>query len=99
MTSETSWTFLFLLVSMAILVVGGYLILKFVRVKRSGLEAKLWFQKSGSGFNIRHYGCDDDFSVVGHPGEPIHLIEARQALEDVGLNIDKCSWDDIVSKT
>jgi len=70
-----------------------------VYVKRNGLKAKLWFQRTTSGFQIRHFGSNADFSVSGHPGEPIHVAEARQALEDLGLDINCCSWDDIVAKS
>jgi hypothetical protein len=72
-----------------------------VYVERQGLQAKLWFEKTADGYRVRHQGDAADFSVYSGAatGEAIHIHEAREALEDVGLDLNRCSWDDIVSKS
>jgi hypothetical protein len=68
-----------------------------VYVERPGLRAKLWFEEQGRSFGARYHGNEQDFTVpVG--GEPIHKKEAREALSDVSLDIDHCTWADIVAR-
>lgn len=70
-----------------------------VYIQRSGLEAKLWFQKSKSPhatFDVRFEGDGAEFGVVPRPGEPIHLTTARAALDDLGLDMNTCTWQQIV---
>lgn len=71
-----------------------------VYIVRKSLHAKLWLQKTATGFEVRHQGTDADFSVTSRAslGEAIHIREAREALQDVGLDINRCTWDDIVKK-
>ena len=69
-----------------------------VHILRRGLKAKLWIQKAERRFDIHYKGQRDEFSVLRHTGEPPHFCEAREALHDVGLDINSCSWDDIVAK-
>ncbi len=69
-----------------------------VHILRHGLKAKLWIQEAERRFDIRYQGQPEDFSVLPHTGEPLHFCEAREALHDVGLDINSCSWADIVAK-
>jgi hypothetical protein len=47
-------------------------------------------------FEVRFDGNHADFSETSSGGEAAHVAEARMALADVGLDMTKCSWDDIV---
>jgi hypothetical protein len=79
----------------------GKTYVKRVYVERPGLTAKLWFEAnpdSVSAFVVGHRGDDDSFTVKMGGSEPTHIAEARDALLDVGLELDKCSWTDIVNK-
>lgn len=72
-----------------------------VYVERPGLKAKLWFEKSENPlatFGVHSYGNDADFSVVRVPGEPIHITEARAALADVQLDMNRCTWNEILAQ-
>lgn len=71
---------------------------KRVYVERPQLKAKLWFERRGDSFDVRHYGNDADFGVVAVPGEPVPVQEARAALHDVGLDLNRCRWADILAK-
>lgn len=74
---------------------------KRVNIERKGLKVKLWIERipeAPSGFEVRYYGNEADFSVPRVPGEPPHVSEARAALAEVGLDLNRCSWDDIVAK-
>ncbi len=73
---------------------------KRVYIIRPGLKAKLWFSKSKrkGRFEVRFQGEPDDFTVSLLDNEPIHLREAREALREVGLDMDQCFWEDIVAK-
>lgn len=71
---------------------------KRIYVQRPKLQAKLWFERRGDSFEIRHYGNDADFGVVSVPGEPIAYQEARAALSELGLDINRCRWADILAK-
>ena len=70
-----------------------------VFIRRPGLRAKLWFEPdahSPSKFVVKFQGDPDAFTVTRLPGEPIHMTEAREALLELGLDLEKCSWEDIV---
>ncbi len=70
-----------------------------VLIRRPGLRAKVWFEPdshSPTKFVVKHQGDPDAFTVTRLPGEPIHMTEARDALLELGLDLEKCSWEDIV---
>ncbi len=70
-----------------------------VFIRRPGLRAKLWFEPdshSPTKFVVKYQGDPDAFTVTRLPGEPIHMTEAREALLELGLDLEKCSWEDIV---
>jgi hypothetical protein len=70
-----------------------------VYVKRPGLHAKLWLEESRyhSGMcEVRFDGNAADFSETSNAGEAAHIAEARMALADLGLDMTRCTWDDIV---
>jgi hypothetical protein len=71
-----------------------------VYVRRPGLTARLWFQKSRcSGFDVRFDTTRGDFSVICTPGDAAHVVEARAALADVGLELTRCTWTDIEERS
>lgn len=75
---------------------------KRVYVERPGLLAKLWFEPNPSAptaFIVGHRGDDDSFTVTLGAAEPMHIAEARAALLDMGLDFNKCTWNDIVNKS
>ena len=79
----------------------GKTYIKRVYVERPGLMAKLWFEpnpEAPSAFLVGHRGDDDSFTVTLGAAEPMHIAEAREALLDVGLDFNKCTWLDIVEK-
>lgn len=68
---------------------------KRIYLRRQGLTAKVWFEKSSSSptaFDIHHSGDLQGYSVSTLTNEPLHLLEAREGLHDLGLDIDTCSW-------
>ncbi len=70
-----------------------------VYIRRPRLRAKLWFEPdshSPTKFVVKFQGDPDGFTVTRLPGEPIHMTEAREALLELGLDLEKCSWEDIV---
>ena len=63
------------------------------------LRAKLWFEPSSrakGAFDVHFQGDDDGFTVSSAPGEPIHIREARDVLNEFGLDLEKCLWQDIL---
>ncbi len=72
---------------------------KRIYLRRSGLTAKVWFERSASSssaFEIHHSGDLEGYSVSTLTNEPLHLIEAREGLHDLGLDIDACSWKQLL---
>jgi hypothetical protein len=72
-----------------------------VYVRRPGLKAYLWFEKSKlweASFDVRFDATRGSFSVLPTSGEASHVAEARAALAEVGLDLTSCSWSDIVER-
>lgn len=70
-----------------------------VYVKRPGLRGKIWFEKSkvwDTGFDVRVDNRDGSFSAVTMSGDAPHIVEARAALAELGLEMSNCTWSDIV---
>ncbi|MDA7977391.1 MAG: hypothetical protein MPJ50_01320 [Pirellulales bacterium] len=66
-----------------------------VYLRRPGLTAKVWFERSTSSpneFDVHHSGDIQGYSVSTLTNEPLHLVEAREGLHDLGMDIDTCSW-------
>src|SRR5258708_1086353 len=72
-----------------------------IYVKRSGLQAKLWFEESRyhTGMcEVRFKGHEGDFGGSRTNGEAAYISAARAALADVGLDMTTCTWNDIVER-
>lgn len=72
---------------------------KRIYLRRAGLTAKVWFERSSSSpsaFDIHHSGDMQGYSVSTLTNEPLHLVEAREGLHDLGLDIDACSWKQLL---
>ncbi len=72
---------------------------KRIYLRRQGLSAKVWFEQSTtsqSTFEIHHSGDLQGYSVSTLTNEPLHLLEAREGLHDLGLDIDQCSWKQLL---
>ncbi len=73
-----------------------------VYVRRPQLTAKLWFEKSklwDANFDVRFDSTRGSFSVDCAAGDATHVVEARAALSEVGLDMTSCTWNDIVERS
>jgi hypothetical protein len=69
-----------------------------VYVERSGLGGKLWLEPGAGSIEVRHYGNEADFSSQRSGPEPPHVLAAKVALGELGLDLSRCSWEEIVAK-
>lgn len=74
---------------------------KRIYLKRPGLKAKVWFERSTTNpatFDIHHSGDLQGYTVTTLTNEPLHLVEAREGLSDLGLELGTCSWMQLAKK-
>jgi hypothetical protein len=67
-----------------------------IYVRRSGLRGKVWFEESRYHHGMCEVRHEGDCGETGDSGEAAHIAEARAALADMGLDMARCSWNDIV---
>jgi hypothetical protein len=67
-----------------------------VYVRRPGLRAKVWFEESRYHHGICEVRCEGDCGVAGDSAELPHIAAARAALAEMGFDMARCTWRDIV---